>query len=430
MTLNPKDAATALTLQKREVKGLRMMLATTFVFILLFIPGLFFLTPSSIELQFTLVFIVISSILVVILYFLAHDPSRKHLVGYSFVILSLLVMNILPWIWYYSYGGSILPLGYFIKTNFLSLSLIFIALVGIALNPRYPLLLSLGILGTWIWYILQAAFDPKTEWTSDYVKGVFGPSVDINILVWETIGLIAVGILTTLITSLARNAVKEAVSLEASNSQLSRYFSPNIVTELQNQGADFTRLGGKTQDVAVLFADIRDFTTLTEKMTPNDVLQLLSVYHDAMTTAIFANGGTLDKFIGDGIMATFGTPLTSKDDPVRAVRTGFEMLKRLEALNLQRKAKNQESLRIGIGIHFGSVLVGNIGTSQRLEYTVLGDTVNVASRIEGFCKETGHSFLISTEVKNHLPPTFDFISVGFKMVKGRSEGVEIWSPFL
>ncbi len=176
-----------------------------------------------------------------------------------------------------------------------------------------------------------------------------------------------------------------------------------------------------------MFCDIRDFTTITENLPPSEVVGFLSQYHTCMVEVIFRFGGMIDKFIGDAIMVTFGTPDPKDDDAERSVRAGLAMNTALAELNAERERRNLATIRHGIGIHFGPVIAGNIGTEDRLEYTVIGDTVNVASRIQDACKSVGEAFLISDAVKTRLPPDIQVRSLPEQRVKGRQAPVRIYA---
>jgi adenylate cyclase len=163
-------------------------------------------------------------------------------------------------------------------------------------------------------------------------------------------------------------------------SNFQRYFSPDLAKQIAEHGEEI-KLGGAKREVVIMFTDIRGFTSMSEKMAPDDVAHLLREYFNEMVEIVFRNGGTLDKFIGDAIMALWGAPLTMVDDADKAMAAAIEMQRALVQLNEHWKAGGKPSINIGIGINFGEVFAGNVGSEQRLEYTVLGDAVNTASRL-------------------------------------------------
>jgi adenylate cyclase len=163
-------------------------------------------------------------------------------------------------------------------------------------------------------------------------------------------------------------------------SNFQRYFSPDLAKQIADHGEE-VKLGGSKRPVVILFSDIRGFTPMSEKMEPDDVAQLLREYFTEMVEIIFRHGGTLDKFIGDAIMALWGAPLSMEDDADKAMAAAIEMQQALTALNKHWEDTGKPPVHIGIGINFGEVFAGNVGSEQRLEYTVLGDAVNTASRL-------------------------------------------------
>ncbi len=174
---------------------------------------------------------------------------------------------------------------------------------------------------------------------------------------------------------------------------LARYFAPQVAERIANS-REATRLGGEKRPVAVLFSDIRGFTAMSETMNPDDMAHLLSEYFTEMVDCVFRNEGTLDKFIGDAVMAQWGAPIASADDADKAMRAAVEMIRELEQLNAKWKKEGRPQLQIGIGLNFGEAFAGNIGSERRLEFTVIGDTVNTASRL---CSAAGAGEILFTE---------------------------------
>lgn len=161
-----------------------------------------------------------------------------------------------------------------------------------------------------------------------------------------------------------------------------RYVSKELAHEIL-QHKEELQLGGEEKEVTILFSDLRGFTSLSEKLSPAEVVSLLNIYFTRMIEVISAHQGMVDKFIGDAIMALFGAPIRRGDDPLKAVQCGLEMQRQMHLLNEDRISMGLPPLIMGIGINTGSVVAGNIGSIHRMEYTVIGDTVNVASRLEG-----------------------------------------------
>ena len=164
-------------------------------------------------------------------------------------------------------------------------------------------------------------------------------------------------------------------------SNFSRYFSPDVAKTITEHGSEMKLDSGDKKNVVILFSDIRGFTSMSEHMDPDDVAQLLREYFTEMVDIIFRHGGTLDKFIGDAIMALWGAPFGTEDDADKAMRAAIDMQRKLIELNQHWAQTGKPPVQIGIGINYGTVFAGNIGSEQRLEYTVLGDAVNTASRL-------------------------------------------------
>ena len=188
-------------------------------------------------------------------------------------------------------------------------------------------------------------------------------------------------------------------------------------------------LGGKVVDASILFSDLRDFTKLSEKRKPEEVLYILNRYFQEMSNAIEIHGGFINKFIGDAILAVFGTPMPMEDHAERAFATALQMQKNLDSLNAQFLAEGLTELKMGIGIHTGSLLVGNIGSANRMEFTVIGDTVNTASRVEGLCKGLKKNLLLTENTSVFLPEEIrsKLQSEGEYELKGRESKERIYS---
>jgi adenylate cyclase len=209
-----------------------------------------------------------------------------------------------------------------------------------------------------------------------------------------------------------------------------KYVSPDVA-QLIWKNRDEVSLSGEKRLVTVVFSDIRGFTTLSENTDPAMLLKLLNEYFEHMAKIIYENKGNLNKFIGDGLMIIYGAPLSDESvskDACNAVYSAIKMIKSVESLNEKWKKDYPEiNISIGVGIHTGEVIAGNIGSSQRLEYSALGDTVNLASRLEGVNKEKKTTIIVSENTYNHVKDKFDFLQLGSVKVKGRTKEVNIYT---
>lgn len=205
---------------------------------------------------------------------------------------------------------------------------------------------------------------------------------------------------------------------------LGKVMSQEIAEELIKSDL---QLGGEEKEITVLFTDLRGFTTLSEKRAPAEVLDFLNEYFTGMTAVIDKYGGVVDKYIGDAIMALFGAPLVLPDHAGRAVACAIEMIEVLEKSNAAFQARGWPVIAMGVGIHTGRVVVGNMGSKDRLNYTAIGDGVNLASRLESVTKEFSVPIVVS-EAVTHQAPGFQYTELGVIRVKGKQEAVKIFTP--
>ncbi len=206
------------------------------------------------------------------------------------------------------------------------------------------------------------------------------------------------GIATQAAVAIQNNHLAQKIESDAATrAQLQRLLSPNLVDEIVS-GALHLEQGGMRRHVTMLFADIRGFTTMSERHTPEEMVTTLNDYFEVMVDVLFRHGGTLDKYVGDEIIGLFGAPVELADAPLRAVRCALDMLKALEEFNRIRTERQLDPLNIGIGLNTGSVIAGAIGSSRTLQYTVIGDAVNVASRLCSVAKSG--EIIVSESTKN------------------------------
>jgi adenylate cyclase len=202
-----------------------------------------------------------------------------------------------------------------------------------------------------------------------------------------------------------------------------RYVTRQVADHLMKGNVN---LGGELVPVTVLFSDIRHFTSISERMEPRVLLDFLNEYLSGMVESVMHHHGVVDKFIGDAIMAVFGAPVPEPDDALRAVKAALAMQARLRKINEVFKARGLPEIRTGIGLHFGQVVAGNIGHVERMEYTVIGDTVNLASRLEGMTKELDSDVVMSADLYEQVAHQVDAEPLQRIKVKGRDRDVMVY----
>ncbi len=205
--------------------------------------------------------------------------------------------------------------------------------------------------------------------------------------------------------------------------------SPSVMNEIMTGRVSNTSQG-RLEHVCILFSDIRGFTSICEKSPPSEIVNLLNEYFSRMTRVVHQFDGTVDKFIGDGMMAFFGAPKASMTKEVDAFNAATAMLSELDAFNEERLRLGKIPIQIGIGLHVGEVIVGRVGSSDRHEYTAIGDAVNISSRLEGLSKSLGYSIVLSESVADALGHQKDIVPIGLQQLKGRS-GINVYAsaPF-
>ncbi len=204
-----------------------------------------------------------------------------------------------------------------------------------------------------------------------------------------------------------------------------RYVSQHIMESILKSETP-VKLEGERRKITLLFSDIRQFTKLSEKMRPEDVVAFLNEYFGLMVDVIFKNKGTLDKFIGDGMMIEFGAPLPDADQEFHAVSTALEMQQELQKLCQKWESEGKPRINMGIGIHTGDAVVGNIGSEKRIEYTAIGDTVNVAARLEQLTKEIKIPILVSETTVKAVEKQFPFKALGPMALHGRADTIVVY----
>ncbi len=233
-----------------------------------------------------------------------------------------------------------------------------------------------------------------------------------------------VGVAILYVVSVAVHYIRAAIEKQRITHTFERYVAPEIVQEILREGMENLALGGKVYDIAVLFVDVRGFTTMSERLDPEKVVFILNRYLSMASSCIEKNKGTLDKFIGDATMAFWGAPLTQDDPVYLAARAAFDIIRGSEQVSEQLKSEIGEELRVGVGIHYGPAVVGNMGSERHLDYTAIGDTVNTASRLEA--NAPGGTVYVSRAVADALGDRAQCTSLGDAVrLKGKTEGFEV-----
>lgn len=406
-------AGPAALLREREVQGLRWFLYALIGAALIWgIGGAIFISSETGKIFVFGSGLFAAAVDVALLLVLARGRAME-VVGFATVAVAFATIAPSPLLEWQAAGIEHIPAAYVIKTG-LPAALVVCALSALTLRPWYPLTVTILTLLYQLFLLALAFDDPRTVQAieTSWEGHVMGPTVHLGKVAY-TLGLTAAaGFGITLVAWVARLTVRRAVALEQANDQLRRYFSPGVAERIAQADANFLKPGGRVRTVVVLISDLAEFTPLSRALGPDATLKLLAEYQARMTGAIFAEGGSVDKFLGDGILATFGATGAREDAALRAVQASIGMVHAMVGLNAERAARRLPELRQRIGLDIGPALVGNVGTAERLEFTVIGDVVNRASRIEQACKITGDPILVSRAVVDAAGPEVETIERG------------------
>lgn len=225
-----------------------------------------------------------------------------------------------------------------------------------------------------------------------------------------------VGLYSTLVQQEERKLIRHSFT---------QFLGKEVVDQIYRMGDEVSLTGGR-REVTLLFSDLRGFTALTERLEPQALVRLLNQHFEAMTAVVFRHRGMINKFVGDAVMAVFNAPVSVPDHARRAVQTAVEMQQALEVLNREWAGQLGLEVAMGIGVHTGEVYAGNIGSKRRIEYTVIGDPVNVASRVQELTKPLGARILITEETLAHLGEMAEVKDQGVQEIRGRSHPVRVF----
>ncbi|MGE5147993.1 MAG: adenylate/guanylate cyclase domain-containing protein [Candidatus Eiseniibacteriota bacterium] len=349
----------------------------------------------------------------------------------------------------------IVPLPFFMESwtpqmtlrlpNFLYLAM-FLVGMSLSYSPLLVLWTGAASIAAWsagvIWVLVQpgtlaySSVDllDRSQFTPEQQKAVFLHPNYVSLTNWYT-ELVFLGLVSLIIAAAvwrSRRLVRRQIEAETARANLSRYFSPNMVDRLAQSGGELDQV--TAQKVAVVFVDIVGFTSLSEALPPDRVVALLRSFYRRMGKVVFDRGGTVDKYIGDGVMATFGTPRAGPEDATRALACAAAMIDEIERWNTKRRARRAAEIRVGVGVHYGEVVVGNVGDARRLEFAVIGDVVNVASRLERLTRERGVPLIVSADVieavrheTGAVPAIVHRLMPEPELsVRGRRQPVDVW----
>jgi len=321
---------------------------------------------------------------------------------------------------------------------------VFLAAGTLAYNWRTVVAMGTWTTGLWLTGIVWISTFPnaKPELSNQLVAAlgsderlvsILDPNrIDLGLRIQEMVVFLIVAITLAVTVRRSNDLVVNHAAAVRERTNLARYFSPNVVEELSRNDEPLKQV--RTQSVAVLFVDIVGFTAFANGRHPTEVIATLREFHAAMEEQVFRHSGTLDKYLGDGLMATFGTPFEGDNDAANALKCSYSMIAAVDALNKSRSQRGQPAIKASFGLHYGSAVLGDIG-ANRLEFAVIGDTVNVASRLEGLSRSLGCSLVASDSIiqkvrESGLDPEArfsDLVRRPDQPIRGVEQPVAIWT---
>lgn len=319
---------------------------------------------------------------------------------------------------------------------------IFLALATLAFSWRTVYAIGTWVAGLWVlgilfnhWFGYQIPILSENAMTAfagyEVVQAEMDPNgLQVNIRIQEIVIFVIVAAILGLKGQRSNRLLLQQAAVAEQRANLSRYFPANMVETLSSNNHDVGAV--RSQEVAVLFTDIVGFTKIAEQRNPEQVMALLRDYHAVIERAIFENNGTLDKYLGDGVMATFGTPEPGPDDAKNAMKAAKQIVEDMK--NFRSDSFGHDQIHVSVGVHYGSVTIGDIGPSRRLEFAVVGDTVNVASRLEAASRELGCNLVVSDAlvaklnetVTPDMPQLADLEERRDIHLRGREKPLDVW----
>lgn len=364
-----------------------------------------------------------------------NPPWLGYVIGtLDIVLVTILLVSPNP------FGTEGLPPAMQLREGGFKYLLIFVCLGALSLSPRLAAWLGIAAALSWTSGVVWVAMHPGTivpaaqlysMSLAERLRFYLNPNfVDAFDQATNVVVILIMGTIIALVVSRSRRLADDYIKAERARGNLARHFSPNLVDELAAADEPFGPV--RRQDIAVVFADIVGFTNFSEDHPAEEVFELLRQFHRRMEQVVFENGGTVDNFIGDCIMATFGVPRAGADDATRAIRCAEAMIDMLRKWNQQRLKAGYPPIDVRIGAHYGAVVLGAVGSERSLSVAVVGDTVNVASRLQALCRELdanaafGDALIKAARQEGNVSLP-DVIDHGPVSIRGRDEPVHVWA---
>jgi adenylate cyclase len=364
-----------------------------------------------------------------------NPPWLGYVVGtLDIVLITLLLISPNP------FGTEGLPPAMQLREGGFKYLLIFVCLGALSLSPRLAAWLGIAAALSWLGGVAWVSMHPGTivpatqlysMSLSERLRFYLNPNfVDAFDQATNVFVILIIAAIIALVVSRSRRLADDYIKAERARGNLARHFSPNVVDELASEDEPFGPV--RRQDIAVVFADIVGFTTFSEDHPAEEVFELLRQFHRRMEQVVFDHGGTVDNFIGDCIMATFGVPRAGPDDATRAIRCAAAMMDMLQKWNERRVELGYPVLDVRIGAQYGPVVLGAVGSERSLSVAVVGDTVNVASRLQAICRELdanvafGAALIEAARSESGTLPLPQAIDRGPVHIRGRDEAVHVW----
>ena len=320
---------------------------------------------------------------------------------------------------------------------------VFLAAGTLAYNWRTMIAMGVWTTGLWLTGVVCVILFPNTKPElserigealegQERLRGILDPNtIDFGLRTQEIVVFLIVAATLAIMVRRSNDLVINHAAVVRERTNLARYFSPNVVEELSHNDEPLKQV--RTQEVAVLFVDIVGFTAFADGRDPTDVIATLRDFHGTMEREVFQHSGTLDKYLGDGLMATFGTPFAGPNDARNALRCGYAMITAVDTLNRQREQAGQPAIKASFGLHYGPVVLGDIGAS-RLEFAVIGNTVNVASRLEGLSRTLAASLVASDAIVQQARQQIDdgrnfadLVEQPAQAIRGLADPIPVWT---